>query len=105
MTILSPALLQGVWHPDSAAGGSGGSGGGGVTQVAVKVLNASRRLLEDPSQLFHEVATLSAISHPDIVRLYGVCVEPLTTGDCVKLVSRIFFPEGLPWVEALGALV
>lgn len=65
--------IQGVWRPDS----------GGVIQVAVKILE-SQGLVENPSDFLNEIAVMHRIDHPDIVHLYGVCMEP----DSWRIVSN-----------------
>ncbi|KAF8572105.1 hypothetical protein P879_00277 [Paragonimus westermani] len=57
-------VCQGVWRPES----------GGVVQVAVKILEL-HRLQEDLTGFFKEIALMHQLNHPDIVRLYGVCVD------------------------------
>ncbi|TPP64974.1 Tyrosine-protein kinase PR2 [Fasciola gigantica] len=67
-------VYQGVWRPDS----------GCVIQVAVKILNP-HGLVENPSGFLNEIAVMHRINHPDIVHLYGVCMEP----DSWKIVTEL----------------
>ncbi|KAA3676592.1 uncharacterized protein DEA37_0006998 [Paragonimus westermani] len=68
-------VCQGVWRPES----------GGVVQVAVKILEL-HRLQEDLTGFFKEIALMHQLNHPDIVRLYGVCVD---CKDSIKVVTEL----------------
>ncbi|VDM30884.1 unnamed protein product [Hydatigera taeniaeformis] len=68
-------LLQGSWRPASM---------GRQLQVAVKVLDLERfpTKLDD---FLKEAAIMNSLDHPDIVRLYGICVA----SKCLRLVTEL----------------
>ena len=66
-------------------------------QVAVKVLDLDR-FPTKMDDFLKEAAIMNSLDHPDIVRLYGICVAP----KCLRLVSHslwkmlIFSIKGIP---------
>ncbi|KAG5452717.1 Activated Cdc42 kinase-like [Clonorchis sinensis] len=67
-------VFQGVWRPEF----------GGVVQVAVKIVE-THRLTSNTDEFLNEVGVMHRLNHPDIVRLYGISVEP----DVVKIVTEL----------------
>ncbi|CAL8093947.1 unnamed protein product [Calicophoron daubneyi] len=67
-------VYQGVWRPDS----------GGVIQVAIKVMD-TREVTENIGSFLNEISVMHRLNHSDIVRLYGVCIEP----EAVKIVTEL----------------
>lgn len=53
-------------------------------QVAVKVLDLER-FPTKVDDFLKEAAIMNSLDHPDIVRLYGICVAP----NCLRLVSGL----------------
>uniref|UniRef100_A0A5K3EHV7 non-specific protein-tyrosine kinase n=1 Tax=Mesocestoides corti TaxID=53468 RepID=A0A5K3EHV7_MESCO len=66
---------QGLWRPSSM---------GRQLQVAVKILDLDR-FPTKTEDFLKEAAIMNNLDHPDIVRLYGVCVAP----KCLRLVTEL----------------
>ncbi|KAH9280050.1 Ack-related non-receptor tyrosine kinase [Echinococcus granulosus] len=66
---------QGSWRPASM---------GRQLQVAVKVLDLER-FPTKMDDFLKEAAIMNSLDHPDIVRLYGICVAP----KCLRLVTEL----------------
>ncbi|KAL5970610.1 Activated Cdc42 kinase-like [Taenia solium] len=66
---------EGSWRPASM---------GRQLQVAVKVLDLER-FPTKMDDFLKEAAIMNSLDHPDIVRLYGICVAP----NCLRLVSGL----------------
>ncbi|KAM3186288.1 hypothetical protein ACTXT7_004605 [Hymenolepis weldensis] len=76
ITTSSNLLLKsGSWRPASM---------GRQIQVAVKVLDLDR-FPTKMDDFLKEAAIMNALDHPDIVRLYGICVAP----KCLRLVTEL----------------